>query len=253
MNKYKKILYLFLGIILLTVVIEFISLIVNNDYIFPNAFEILKRFCLLFTDKKLYASTLKTILHLIISIVFSIFIGAFFGIVSSFDERIYLLLKPINTILRSLPIIVLILLSLIIFNFSNAAIISTSLALIPLFYEAFYQGIISIDKAYIDVYKLESCFNFKILSKVYIPLITSYCKVSLINAVGMGIKILITSEYLSGVKNTIGECINNAWVNFDYANVYAYSIYMVVLVIFLEGIIPFFVIVKKFFSKKCSK
>lgn len=244
MNRSKKIAYLFLGVILLTIVIELISIVIKNEYVFPNVYEILKKFFLLFLDKKLYLSTLNTIFHLLLAVVFSLIIGGAFAIISSFNERIYLLLKPINTILRSLPIIVLILITLIIFDFSSSAVVASTLALIPLFYEAFYQGIISIDKVYLDVYKLESAFNLKILFKVYIPLIASYCKVSLINALGMGIKILITTEYLSGVKNTIGECINSSWASFDYTAIYAYSLYMVILVLVLEGCIPLIIALK---------
>ena len=88
----------------------------------------------------------------------------------------------------------------------------------------------------IDVYRLNSSFNLRILFSVYLPLMEGYLKQAYINAVGMGIKIVITTEYLVQTKNSLGKAVFSSSYFNDYDEIYAYALIMILLVLLLTEI-----------------
>jgi ABC-type nitrate/sulfonate/bicarbonate transport system permease component len=86
-----------------------------------------------------------------------------------------------------------------------------------------------------------------VLFSVYLPLMAGYLKQAYVNAVGMGIKIIVTTEYLVQTKNSLGKAIySSAYFN-EYAEIYAYALIMILIVILLTKI-PM-LIMKKSLSK----
>lgn len=233
----KKIIYYLIGIIILLLIFELFSLIINDDLIAPNIFKILKEVGIILISGDFYLRLLNTLIELFLSLLISILLGLSLGIISGINQNISFILKPIISFLRCIPIIIIIITSLIMCS-NNKIIpyISTILILFPIIYESTLQGVISIDKYYIYVYKLNSKMNFYILRKVYLPLISSSLKSSLISSIGIGIKALITIEYICGIKNTIGNAIINNVVNINYTSIYAYTLILVIIIIGIESI-----------------
>lgn len=236
-NKRNIILYI-IGIILLFLLIELLSLIINNPLIFPNIFTIFKEIFTILTKGSFYISLGTTLLELIISIIIAFILGIFLGLLAGINHNIGIILKPIMSFLRCIPIIVIIISALIIFsNNKIIPIISIILILLPIVYETIKAGTSSIDKSLIDVYKLDSKINFKVIFKVYLPLINSHIKEVFVSSIGLGIKALITIEYICGIRNTIGNLIMNRVNDINYTSIYAYTIILAILIILFEYII----------------
>ncbi len=236
-NKKNIILYI-LGIIFLFIFIELLSLIINNPLIFPNIFSIFKEIFIILTTSIFYISLGTTFLELIIGIIIVFIIGIILGLLAGINNNIGILLKPIISFLRCIPIIVIIISTLIIFsNNKIIPIISIVLILLPIVYEGIFEGVKSIDKALIDVYKLDSKINFVIVFKVYLPLIKSHIKELFVSSIGLGIKALITIEYICGIRNTIGNLIMNGVNDINYVSIYAYTLILALLIIIFEYII----------------
>lgn len=234
----KKILYYFIGVILLLFIIQLISFIINDNLIFPNILDIIKEIFNIFSNKLFYINLLNTLLELMISLLISILLGTILGLLSGKIKEIGMIFKPIISFLRCIPIIVIIISSLIIFRNNNIIpYASLILILFPIIYQAVYEGTISINKYYIDAYRLESKFNLFIIRNVYLPLISSHSKEAFISSIGLGIKALITIEYVCGISNTIGNSIMNGVNNINYAIIYAYTIILALLIMLIE-IIP---------------
>ena len=233
-KRLKNTLYYCIGIILFTILLQIISMLVNNDLFYPNVLEIIKAFGKLLVTGKTYLYILNTLLELIITIVFSFIFGVLLAIIASRHIAIYKILKPIMIIFRCLPIIIFFILLMVALKLKIVATVSTILVLVPLVYEATYQGLISIDRDMLDVYKMNSKLTPRVIFNVHLPLVSSHSKEAYINSIGMAIKILITTEYLSGNNNVIGDAIINSMNALNYADIFAYSFILVILVIILE-------------------
>lgn len=221
----------FSSILLIT---QIFSSIVNNDLIMPNVSDIFFSFFKILGKGKTYLYIFKTLLHLVISLLISVFIGAFLGVLAGINKYIRIFLKPWITIFRSIPLASAVVLIMIISGLNNTPYILGAIMTISIVYEGFYKGIESLSDELMDVWKLDSKINFKIITKVHLPLIVPHINVALINALGIGIKVIIMAEYIVGSKNTLGGAINLSANQLQYADVYAYSIIMIVLVLLLE-------------------
>ena len=103
--------------------------------------------------------------------------------------------------------------------------------LIPLISEATAEGLRRIEPEMIDVYRMNSGFNGRVLFRVYLPLMAGYLKQAYVNAVGMGIKLAVTTEYLVQARDSLGKAVySSAYFN-EYAEIYAYALIMILLAV----------------------
>ncbi len=247
----------FVSVLLFIFMIQVIGFIIHNEILLPSVWQIIKRFFKLLGTGKTYLYIGMTLKNLVISLVISFAIGMIFGILAGVFPYVRIFLKPWITILRSIPLASSLVIFMILCGFAKTPYYVCSIMLIPLIYEGFCQGILSLDSAFMDVWKLNSNLSLKVILRVHIPLILSYIKTAFISAVGMGIKVIIMAEYLAGIRNTLGSMIMPSVNLLDYTAVYAYSIIMVILVILLEllpkGIARIYSYCQNVYQKKISQ
>lgn len=226
----------FSSIILLIFIIYILSFAINNEIIFPSIITIFSDLISKLFTAKTYLYIGNTLLNLLLSLSLSFIIGTILGILGGLFKYVRLFLKPWMTILRSIPIASSLVIIMIVCGLSITPFVIACITIIPIIYEGFCNGITSIDKDMLDVWKLNSNLNIKVIFKVYIPLILSFIKTSFVLALGLGIKVIIMAEYLSGDKNTLGSALMPASNMLDYASVYSYTIIMILLVLILESL-----------------
>ena len=81
---------------------------------------------------------------------------------------------------------------------------------------------------------LDSNTNISVLSYIHLPLIKHNIYLSIIQSIGIGIKVLVVSEFIVNTKNSIGEALINEKNMMNYDNVFAYSIFLVIIISFIE-------------------
>ena len=138
--------------------------------------------------------------------------------------------------LRSIPMVVLVVIIMVLTKYERVPLIATSLLLIPLISEAVCEGVLNIDRELIDVYRLNSGFNLRVLLSVYLPLMTGFLKQAYVSAVGMGLKMVVSTEYLVQTKNSLEKAINTSIYFNEYEEIYAFALIMILLVVIISKI-----------------
>lgn len=232
-----NILYYIIGIIIVALLFQVFSWIKNNEYFLPSVASIINNFFNLLTKGETWIAILLTIRNVFLSILLSFLIAVILALIATKFKVIYNILKPLMMIFRFIPLIIIITVLFYLFYRKEGITlyICVTSFLTPMIYEAIYQGISRIDKSYIDVYKLHSSFNLKILFRVYLPLTVGACKAAFLNAIGLGIKICLSVEFICSLDKTLGYLIKNEINSLEgYTNVYAYLIILIILSIILE-------------------
>ena len=247
-SKIQRASFFILGVILIFLAVQILSLIKNDPIVFPNVLEIFKAFFILLGKANTYEMMGATLLRLVIALAIALLIGVFIGVFEGLYENVRLILKPLMSLFRTLPMIVLVVVFMVLVSskeWKNIPIFCTSLILIPIISEAVAEGIKNMDKALIDVYKLNSNLRPFVVFKVHIPLILGYLKQAFINSIGMGIKVIVTTEFIVSATPSLGKGIFNAQYMNEYENIYAYAIIMILMVLIIEGL-P--IIISKLYS-----
>lgn len=136
--------------------------------------------------------------------------------------------------MKTTPIIAIIILLLLAVGMQLTPYIATALVIIPIMYESIYSSFMQIDSSVTDDIKTISNINSIIIFKFYIPLVFSNIITSIIQSVGMGLKVMIMAEYISSKNNSLGYEINRYYVNLDMEGVYALLLIVIVIVFCID-------------------
>ena len=79
-------------------------------------------------------------------------------------------------------------------DYALVPVLASSIILVPMIAEAACEGCLRIDKELIDVYRMNANFNGRVMLHVYLPLMAGYLRQAYVNAVGMGVKLAVSTE-----------------------------------------------------------
>lgn len=225
-----------LGILLAGVLIQTAGWLKGDRLVFPDVGEILRTFVRMLGEERTWQQIGTTLVHLVEALAAAAVIGTALGLAQGKSMFIRNLLKPLMILLRSIPMIVMTVIIMVLTKYERVPLIASALMLIPLISEATAEGLRRIEPEMIDVYRMNSGFNARVLFRVYLPLMAGYLKQAYINAVGMGIKLAVTTEYLVQARNTLGKAVySSAYFN-EYAEIYAYALIMILLATLVSAV-----------------
>ncbi len=235
-DKFKHLIAFFIGILLTGCLIQAAGQLRNDHLVFPGLDEIIRSFFHLLTQGKTYERIGTTMLHLLQSLLLSFLIGVSIGLAEGLSKRVREIMKPMMILFRSVPMIVLAVVLMVLLRYEHVPTVSAVIILIPLFSEAACEGCRRIDPELIDVYRMNSAVNPTIVRYVYLPSITGYLKQAFENAAGMGMKVVVSAEYLVQARNSLGKVIFSAGYFNEYSEIYAYALIMVFLVVIVSAL-----------------
>ncbi|MDT8337016.1 MAG: hypothetical protein RQ856_04220 [Candidatus Izemoplasmatales bacterium] len=233
----KKVSITVLSIFTIFIVWILLDLIVDNSLLLPKPLEVLKALGSIITDKNSILAIILSLMRLLTGLIIAFIFGFGLGIISGLKSSFAIYLNPIVTILRTVPVISITVIVLIVVGFSITPYLITFLMLFPLIYQGIYGAIKNIDQELIDVYILEDNHIFTQITHCYIPLISSEIRTSLLQSLGLGIKVLVMAEYLAQTKNSIGNYLYLAKTNIEFANVFAWTLILIIIALIFEILI----------------
>ena len=235
-GKAREALTLCLGIILIGCLIQAAGWLKHDRLVFPDVIEILRAFFRLLGKRATYQKIGVTLLHLLQAMAVSTVLGVAIGVAEGLSDFVHTLLRPLMAMLRAIPMVVMAVVIMVLTKYDRVPLIASSLFLIPLISEATCEGCRRIDPELVDVYRLNGGFSAQVLLSVYLPMMAGYLKQAYISAVGMGLKLVITTEYLVQTRNSLGKAINSSTYFNEYQDVYAYALVMIALVLLVSAL-----------------
>ncbi|MDY0294398.1 MAG: ABC transporter permease subunit [Acholeplasmataceae bacterium] len=209
-------------------------LIVDHHLILPSPLDVLFTLWRLAGKGSSYVIIGLSLFRLILSVLASAITGIILGTLAGLNQKASWIMHPYVTILRTIPVISIVVILLIVLGFSITPYVITFFMVFPIIYQAAEQGIKNIDQSYIDVYKLEAQDIKLSFRYLYYPLMRPYLLLSFLQSFGLGLKVLVMAEYLAQTKNSIGDALYMAKTNLDYASVFAWTIILILLSLCLE-------------------
>ena len=214
--------------------------VVSHPLLVPSISQVGKAMIELFSQKVNIISFASSFFRLFISVLISGLFGVLLGIFSARFSNLETWIKPYVTILKTIPIISIIIILYIIFGYTYAPYIIVFLMVFPLFYQATYQGIIGIDKSYLDVFHLETNDLRLSIKYVYLPFIRDHIFLALYQSFGLGFKVLVTSEFITQTKTSIGNLLYQAKTNLRYDLVFSITIVMILITVAFELVLKYY-------------
>lgn len=228
----KNWLYL-LGVLFILVIWGSISYFFDdNQIIFPSIYKVFNEFIVLLSKEYTYKCIFYSLYRLFIGFIISFVISLIIGTISAISRSFKFFIRPLITIMKSIPTVSLVFLFLVLVGAKNSPIFIVFLICFPIIYESVVSGYENIDKDIDKALKLENANMFLKIIDVRLPLAFPYIKVGVFSSLGLAFKIEIMAEVLTGTTfYGLGSSICYIQRN-DPTNMQSIFAYSLIVIIF---------------------
>lgn len=226
---------------LLAVVIIYaiISKIVGIRLIVPPVSEVAEKFVALFGQREFYRSVGGTVGRAIASYLLAILSAVAVTALTKALPSLRRAFTPLVVLIRILPTMAIILLTLIWFDSVKASILVAYCVIFPMLYTNFCDAIDGVDKELIEMSKVYRVDRKTQALKLYVPQALPTIFTGLKSTVGLNLKLIISAEVLAQTPYSIGIYMQHAKLNLDTAILMAWTVVAIILGGIVEGITAF--------------
>ena len=210
------------------------SAIVANPMLLPTPWKTAEAFYGIITGRSSLYAIGATALRLVAAMGVATILGLSAGIAAGLVPGVYRFLRPVVTVLRTVPVISIVVIVLIVFGFASTPYVITFLMVFPILFQASADGIRRIDPELVDVFKLEDGTLWGGLRHCYLPLLSADIRTALLQAAGLGVKVLVMAEYLAQTPHSVGNALYLAKVELDFGSVFAWTALLVLMAALIE-------------------
>ena len=220
--------------------------VTDEAIILPRPSSALKEFFALFADEKFYEAYFTTLLRSLVAFAVS-FAAAFAAAAGAKKSRNFeRALMTVLPLVRALPTVAVVLLLTLWTTSRTAAVVVTSLVVLPTLYTNAESALSAIDAETAEMCRVYRIAGKTRFFKIYLPQILP----SAVNAAGAGfslnLKLMVAAEVIAATAKGLGTLLNADKINFEAAHMLA-----LVLAVVLTGIL--FETLGKFASRAMVK
>ena len=226
----------FLGTIVFLVIWEFIAIKINKDIYLPKIEDVLISMIEIIKSPEFIKNSISTLYRTIVSFTIALILSVILGVLSFMYPFLKNLLAPLNSIGKTIPTMILVLLALIWFDKDKAPFVVGFAIVFPILYEGIYNSLKDIDKKILDMCKIYKVSQREKIKKIYIPVIKFRIMGILISTFSLAFKVVIAGEVHGQPKYGIGAAVQIEKVNFNTVKIFAWIVIIALISILFEYI-----------------
>lgn len=215
--------------------------------IFPGPFTVLKKwFEIAFTSDFIKAE-IYTLLRIFIGYFFGCIIGFLLGVLTHLSNITNALLSPVLKIIRTVPVVAIILIMYLFFDSSTMPVWIVSLMVTPLIWQTVHDGLNNTDTALIELAYVYNLSKYKTIMSVKLPYITPNIITSCVNSLGLAWKSGVAAEVICTTEISLGMLIAQGKSALNNDEVFAATLTVILLSIVIEYLLKY--LCKKYLLK----
>lgn len=236
-SSIKTILVTAASILVMVITWHLLALMLGHEYILPTPAETARQMIILVSSAGFWPVVLATIGRGLLGFIISLGLGVILGLVAGFSKAAYWLLQPWVTVVRSTPVMSVIILAIIWFESNLVPVVVTLLMLFPIIYGNVVAGIMNINKELLEMARMYKVKTWRIVTELYLPSILPFLLAGASTAMGIAWKVIIAAEILSQPQLGIGTNLMIAKIDFATAQVFAWTVVAIVISFVFEYLI----------------
>ncbi len=238
------------SVLLALVVWHIVSVIVGMDILLVSPIKVIVRLGTIWQEQNFVQTVVFSLFRITSGCLIGIAAGIFLAVLAGRFRVAEILLWPYVITIKSVPIASIIILCLIWLTFNQLTVFIAFLIVFPVVYANVLQGIKSTDKNLLEMATLYKIPWRRKFLYIYLPSIKPYLISASSIAMGMAWKAGVAAEVIGVVNGSIGEKLYESKIYFLNADLFAWTIIIVVLSVLLEKLLAFLI---KIFFKRIEK
>jgi len=213
---------------------EVLYLCINNDIYFPSPLATVKAILALIWMKKTWLIIGMSSYRTLMALVSSAIVGVALGIACGLNRRLYDFFNPLVVVLKSTPVVSVIIIAIIWFRSADVPNFSGFLMCFPIVFSGTVAGIRNTDPKLKEMCSFYGVRRYDVLSGLYFRASLPYINAAVISSIGICWKAVAAAEVLSMPPDSIGANLYYAKTALDPASLLAWTFIIIVLSFLLE-------------------
>ncbi|MBE6049136.1 MAG: ABC transporter permease subunit [Clostridium sp.] len=226
----------FISCIILILIWQLVAVKINNEVYIPRIEDVLLALLKILKDKDFWMNIFSSLYRSILSFILAYILAVLFGVISLICPIFKSFIKPINSIGKTIPTMVLVVLSLIWFDKDKTPYVVGFSIVFPILYEGVVNSILDIDSKIIEMCNIYNVTLKQKVRKLYIPSIMFYTLGILVSTFSLAFKVVIAGEVHGQPRYGIGSAIQLEKMNFNTTAIFAWIIIIGIVSIIFEKV-----------------
>ena len=180
---------------------EIFSYVSDSPLVFPHLKTVIKEFSRLVVEKQFWISLSSSVLRVLEAFILTLFLGTILGLASGFWNCVKSFLFFPLSIIRTTPVVAVIMIMLFWFDSKTLPVICAVLMGLPLMTDSVCKAVRQTDKKLLEMAYVFKLSSFTKLSCVYIPCIKPYFVGAAHTVFSQGWKVVAAGEILALPRN----------------------------------------------------
>ena len=227
-----------IGVALIVGVWAIVAVIYDKPLIVPSAASVVSSFFLLFAEESFYADIGLTLARSVACFALSYVLALPLALLAAFNTTFANIFKPLVEVLRSVPVIAVILIALTLFSSAVLPIAVGFLMVFPLTYSALLNSLttdeVKLNLEMCAVYSVRKC---DVVRYVYLPTVApaSFCQAKTL--LPLCVKVVVSGEALAYSRVGLGLAMQASQINVQIDRLVAYALVAIVLSYLCLGLV----------------
>lgn len=208
---------------------KLLSILVGSSILLPSPEDTAASCIAIFRQPRFWDAVGATIIRGLVGFVLSCLAGIVAGFIAGFSRAVNLLFEPWMIVIRTTPVMSVIILAIIWFQASLVPVFVTFLILFPIIYGNVAAGIQNTDPQLLQMARVFNVKPWRVLTGIYFPSTLPYLASGASTAMGMAWKVVITAEILSQPALAIGSNMMLSKINLETGEVMAWTVVAIIV------------------------
>lgn len=207
----------------------------GNDLLVPPLSVCVKRAFALLGDGWFWDSFFSTFLRVVIAFALAFVLGVGFAVIAYLLPPFRRFFAPIAAMLRSLPVLAVLLILLVCVGAANAPIAVAFLSLFPMLYSSVLAALCGVDTELTEMSRVYKVPLARRIFSLYLPQVSPYVIREGGAALSFSLKLVVSAEVIANTYESLGGMMQEAR-SYEVPDLFALVILTFAVALVLEGV-----------------
>lgn len=215
------------------------SLLVGKEVLLPSPFAAGQKLLSLIRDSAFWMQCVWSLIRITAGLFIGAVLGVLLAVLTGFLPGARLLVAPLLTVIRSTPVASFIVLALVWIGRGQVPSFAAALMVLPVIWNSVTTAIESADKGLLEMMQVFSFSPMKKLRAFYLPTVLPSFASGFQTSLGLAWKAGVAAEVLCTPRSAIGTSLYESKVYLETAELFAWTITVILLSLLLENLFAF--------------
>lgn len=220
---------------------QILSLCIGQEVLFASPRATFSRLFSLLGTGDFWLKALHSLLGIMEGYLLGVCGGILLAVLTACSKWLLAVFKPMLTVIKTTPVVSFIILALVWLQKESVPVFISFLMVLPIVWANLTTGIAETNPQLLEMARAYRLSKRKILRYIYFPSVLPALLTSLTTAIGFAWKAGIAAEVISTPRESIGAQLYNAKVYLETADLFAWTLVVILLSMLFERLIVFLV------------